>query len=96
MPVFYRREPPFRRQRELQFDWDSFGGGLNTLFRDTEIKNNEVSQFQNLMLVGQGVPTKRWGTDLYFTSSATGSVRGLGGFYQVDGTNQLLAITDEG
>ena len=51
---------------------------------------------QNLMLAGQGIPTKRWGTALYFTSSATGAVRGMSGFYQIDDTNELLAITDEG
>jgi hypothetical protein len=96
MPLFYNKPPPFRPQKELTFEWDSFDGGLNTLFRDTEIKKNEVSQFQNLMLTGQGVPTKRWGTSLYFRSSTSGAVRGMSGFYQKDGTNELLAITDDG
>lgn len=51
------------------------------------------------MLVGRGVPTKRWGTQLYFQAgNATGSVRGLLGFYpsSASGTNELLALTDDG
>lgn len=96
MPRFRTSPPDFNKSREVRFNWEDFAGGLNTLFRDTEIERNEVAQFQNLMLVGKGVPTKRWGTGLYFNSSATGAVRGMGGFYQKDGTNELLAITDEG
>ena len=96
MPFFRRNPPQYKPAREVGFNWDNFAGGLNTLFEETEINRNELAQAQNLMLIGKGIPTKRWGTGLYFTSSATGTVRGMGGFYQVDGTNQLLAITDEG
>ena len=99
MPFFRRREPNYQNPKKVRFDWQDFSGGLNTLFRDTEISKNEVAQFTNLMLTGRGVPTKRWGTGVYFnsyTSTATISVRGLSGFYQKDGTNELLAISDEG
>lgn len=99
MPIFRDKRPAFVPPRELKFEWDNFAGGLNTLFKDTEIKENEVAQLDNLMLSGKGIPTKRWGTDVYFTSytsTATISLRALGGFYQKDGTNQLLAITDAG
>src|SRR3990167_1216337 len=99
MPRFYNRNiraPAFGESKEVNFNWDNFSGGLNTLFEETEIRSNELAQAQNIMLLGRGIPTKRWGTQLYFTSSATGSVRGMSGFYQIDGTNELLAITDEG
>src|SRR3990167_8438227 len=96
MPFFRRNPPQYKPAREVGFNWDNFAGGLNTLFEETEINRNELAQAENLMLVGRGIPTKRWGTGLYFTSSATGTVRGMSGFYQVDGTNELLAITDEG
>lgn len=96
MPRFRTQLPQFQPPKEFQFNWEEFSGGLNTLFRDTEIQRNELAQTQNLMLTGRGVPTKRWGTGLYFNSSATGTVRGMSGFYQKDGTNELLAITDEG
>lgn len=49
------------------------------------------------MLIGAGVPTKRWGSLLYFQAgNATGSVRGLKGFYKSNSTIELLALTDDG
>lgn len=86
----------WKPEKELVNNWDNFKRGLNTLLKETEVRDDELTQADNLMLVGKGVPTRRWGTDLYFLSSATGSVRGLKGLYQSDGTNQLLSITDQG
>ena len=60
------------------------------------MRGDELVQADNLILIGKGVPTKRWGTKDYFQASATGSVRGVIGLYQKDGTNQLLSITDQG
>ena len=96
MPQFARRIPPYKAKRPAIFSWDNFRGGLNTLLRESELKGNELTRAQNIMLIGAGIPTKRWGTQNYFLSGAAGSVRGLKGFYQKDGTNQLLAITDDG
>ena len=96
MPRFDTRTRSFKPSRSLSFDWPSFNGGLNTLFRESEIAGNELTQAQNIMLVGKGAPSKRPGTGVYFLSGAAGSQRGLRGFYQKDGTNQLLAINDDG
>ena len=90
------RIPPFRPARDIQISWDNFRKGLNTLLKENEVGDDELTQADNLILVGKGVPTKRWGTLNYFMAGATGSVRGLKGFYQLDGTNQLLALTDAG
>lgn len=86
----------YEQTPEIVFSWDNFRGGLNTLLKENEIEDNELAEMENLMLVGKGAPTKRWGTSQYFLGSATGAVRGLGGFYQADGTNQLLCVTDQG
>lgn len=96
MPILPTRVKPFKAQKDLKVTWDNFRKGLNTLLKETELDGSELAQADNLMLVGKGVPTRRWGTDLYFLSSATGSVRGLQGLYQSDGTNQLLCLTDQG
>jgi len=96
MAIFRDYSYQFEKTKELEFSWDNFRGGLNTLLRESEIGDDELSQASNILLVGKGVPTKRWGTALYYLSNATGSVRGLAGFYQADGTNQLLSITDQG
>jgi hypothetical protein len=104
MPNLDLREVDFKPPKTLQLDWDSFRGGLNTLLRQTEIKDNELAQADNLKLVGRGVPTKREGTADYFltgASVATGTqmVRGLKGVLFTSGAsgiNELLAISDHG
>jgi hypothetical protein len=98
------QEPKYSPPKTLQLDWNTFRGGVNTLLRQTEIKDNELAQADNLKLVGQGVPTKREGTADYFLTApsvATGSqrVRGLKGAMfasGVSGVNELLALSDWG
>jgi hypothetical protein len=81
---------------EAEANWDNFRLGLNTILRETELKKNELAQADNLMLTGSGVPTRRWGSANYFLAGATGSLRGLKGYYKTNGTNELLALTDWG
>jgi hypothetical protein len=96
--------PAYKAAKSIQLDWNNFRGGLNTLLKQTEIKDNELAQADNLKLVGQGVPTKREGTANFFltgTSVATGSqqVRGLKGVLFASGAsgiNELLALSDYG
>lgn len=98
------REPKFSIPKTMQLDFSEWKGGLNTLLRQTEIKDNELAQADNLKLVGKGVPTKREGSANYFLTApsvATGSqrVRGLKGVLFASGTsgvNELLALSDWG
>jgi hypothetical protein len=96
MPVLQKGTPQYRPPKALNWDWNNFRGGLNTLLRPTELSANELSQADNLMLIGKGVPTKRYGTANYFMAGATGSTRLVKGVQFKDGTNELLAITDWG
>lgn len=92
-----RLQPPkFRQPKIAEADWDNFRGGLNTLLRQNEINKNELAQADNLMLIGLGVPTKRWGTQDYFLSQATGTGLGLFGAKSASGTVEVLALTDWG
>jgi len=98
-PPIYRppRKIIYSPPKVEALDWNTFAKGLNILLNDNEILPQELAQATNLLLIGRGIPTKRWGTSLYYTAgNATGSVRGLKGFYKADGTNELLAITDDG
>lgn len=96
MTVFGGR-PDYRPGKELAFNWDTFRGGLNTLLRENEISKNELSQAENIILKGKGIPTKRWGTAVYHQAgNATGSVRGLKGLYYANGNVELLGLTDDG
>src|SRR5258706_8150418 len=76
--------------------WDGFRGGLNLLLRQNELKPNELAQSDNLLLIGLGVPTKRWGTIDYFLSSATGYGRGIVDAKSITGSIEVLSITDWG
>lgn len=97
MAIFTKRQIPYKPEKNIEFAWDTFRKGLNTLLRQNEIDKEELVQADNLLLKGRGIPTKRWGTALYYQSgNATGSVRGLKGFYKSDGTNELLSLTDDG
>ena len=95
MPIFDTKVPKFRPPKEQGLSWDNFRGGLNTLLRVNELKANELAQMDNLLLDGKGVPTKRWGTSLYYLAG-TGSVRGLKGYYPASGTSEIVSLTDSG
>src|SRR5689334_6905472 len=86
----------YQTSKPTQFNWDTFIGGLNTLLRANEISPQDLAQADNLVLIGKGVPTKRWGIANYYAAGATGTVRGMTGFYKSDGTNELVSLTDEG
>lgn len=98
MPIITSGGQKYKPDKGTELRWDDFRGGLNSFFRDTEIRQDEMSQAYNLILKGKGIPTKRWGTDTYFnfTSTATGSVRSLIGYYPDGSDPELLAITDQG
>lgn len=102
MPSFNRKPPQFNPPKDLEIEYQNFRGGLNTIFRPTELRPDELAQADNLMLVGEGVPTGRWGSDKYFLAGESGRVRMLDAFYVPGGasslpsTNILLAITDDG
>jgi len=96
MPLLNLRPPRYKTRKPGLADWDNFRKGLNTLLKDTEIGGDELAQADNIVLIGKGVPTKRWGYTLNHMGGATGSVRGLGGYYTSTGDNELLALTDTG
>ena len=99
MAQFDTKVPPYKPTRDIPFDWNTFKRGLNILLQENEIDKEELAQADNVLLIGKGVPTKRWGSSTYFQSgNATGSVRGLQGYYPsgASGIPELLALTDDG
>lgn len=87
----------YRPRKDLASEWDTFRKGLNLLLRPTELGRDEYAQGDNIMLVGSGVPTGRWGTSTYFTVNATGSIRGFGTYNNLTSlTNELISLSDEG
>ena len=97
MAIFKTKVPSYKPKKDTVSEWESFRKGFNLLLRPTELDNEEMAQSDNIILVGKGTPTGRWGTVLDFTAGATGSVRGMGTYKNIDGTtNELFALTDEG
>lgn len=91
------RPPAYKKKPDLVSDWNTFRQGLNLLLRPTELKRTEYAQGDNIMLIGSGVPTGRWGTSEYFTVNATGSIRGFGTFINnASNINELIALSDQG
>jgi hypothetical protein len=87
----------YRPRKDLQAEWETFRKGLNLLLRPTELQRDEYAQGDNIMLVGSGVPTGRWGTSTYFTVNATGAIRGFGTYNNLTSlTNELISLSDEG
>lgn len=97
MSQFNINPPAYRPRKSLEAEWKTFRKGLNLLLRPTELGRDEYSIGDNIMLIGSGVPTGRWGTSKYFTVNATGSARGFGVFANnYSGTNEIISLSDQG
>lgn len=96
MPSIPQTRPDYNPRKDAVVNWDDFKRGLNLLLKPTELRTDELAVADNVMLIGKGVPSGRWGTGKYFTvSGATGSIRGIGTYIQ-DSTNEIFALTDAG
>lgn len=97
MPLQRKPPPKYKPRRDQNIRWNTFNGGLNTFYKPTELGPNELSQADNLMLIGKGTPTGRWGSDTFNLAGESGRIRLLDAYYNsVTSTNLLLTITDQG
>lgn len=97
MPALNTRRPQFKPQRDQEVRYENFKGGWNNVFKPTELRPNELAQADNLMLIGEGTPTGRWGSETFHLAGEAGRVRMLDAYYNsLTSTNLLLSITDQG
>lgn len=97
MPQIVKNTPGFKPRPSVEAEWNTWRKGLNLLLRPTELDRAELAQADNIILAGSGVPTGRWGSSVYFTAGATGSIRGFGTFVNTSSnTNEVIAVTDQG
>lgn len=96
MPITNQNIPSYKPKAGVKIEWNSFKDGYNALFRPTELKDTELAQADNIMLVGSGAPTGRWGTSPYFTAGATGTIIGLGAYATGASISEVLTVTDSG
>lgn len=84
----------YEKAKEQVIQFDEFKGGTNVILKDTRIKDNEAAQNTNLMLVQDGIWTKRWGTE-YYTGDAGGTtVDGFAEYVKTDGTRELIIVAN--
>lgn len=98
MPLTAGRIPKFVPPKEAVVSWNSWRKGLNLLLRENEIDNQEIVNATNLLLKGAGIPTRRWGSDTYFTAapSTTHHGRWVKHFKDANENHQTLALTTWG
>jgi hypothetical protein len=97
MPLFSTKEPPYKRRKDAEAEWNTCRKGLNLLLRPTELGRDELAKADNIMLVGSGVATGRWGTEVFFNANVTGSIRGFGKYKSNDATtDEFFTLTDQG
>lgn len=90
-----------KQPKPIIVSWNTWRKGWNTLLRETEIDSQEMVNSTNLLLVGSGVPTRRWGSILAFQAGASNaSLSGVARFIlpvkDANDNIQVLSWTDAG
>lgn len=97
MPRIQTRVPAFKKKKDLEAQWENFRGGLNLLLRPTELQQNEMSTADNILLVGSGTPTGRWGSAVYMELPDGVTTKGFGTYKKINGSlNEFLVAGDDG
>lgn len=97
MPLLFNKAQSYQPQSVYEATYKGFNGGLNLFFKPTEIKKSELVQADNCMLVGSGVVTGRWGSQIFF-KAGNSEVKWLGTYQNISSgaSIQLLSITNDG
>jgi len=96
MPLAKLKTPPFKPPRDAIVTWNTWRKGLNTLLRENEVDAAEMTQSTNIVLIGSGVPTKRWGSQDFYLSAPTGYGRFLGAYKDSSENREVLSMTSWG
>lgn len=84
----------YKDVKSINISWKEFSKGLNKLVSPAKIRDNELSIADNIILIDEGSPVKRWGTDYYGNDSGGTLTQALQPYYSSDGNNKLLKIED--
>ncbi len=98
MPLASLKTPKFTPPKESVVSWDTWRKGLNLLLRENELDGAEMVQSTNLLLVGSGVPTKRWGSQNFYLAGPTtaGRTNFVMPIKDANDNQQVISLTDWG
>lgn len=94
MSLIRSRYPSLKNRKSAELLVDEFNGGVNSLFSESRLKKNEAKEATNLMLVEDGVWTKRWGTEQYGGVSWSANILGFSEYKKTDGDRELIVVGD--
>lgn len=83
-----------RTIKPIKVVWDKWARGLNTLVAPAKIRDDELSSANNLILVDEGSPVRRPGTDNWGADAGGLTTQGFFPYYKSDGTKALVKIED--
>ena len=84
----------YTKQKKLNLQIDNFKGGVNTLLSAPRIKKTQAVEARNLMLVEDGMWTKRWGTDYFGTDAGGSVVDGFIEYRKSNGDRELIIFVN--
>lgn len=96
MPIVALKPPKYDPPKESVVTWDTWKKGLNLLLRENEIDGAEMVTSTNLLLIGSGIPTKRWGSQDFFQAGATGITRFVLPVKDENENIEVLSLVDWG
>lgn len=93
MPLLDTRPPAYKKAKDVSLAWDTWRSGFNNMLRPTELKSQEYVTGDNIMLIGSGVPTGRWGSQKFWLANEGASVKGFGVYATGGSLSELLAVS---
>lgn len=85
----------YKVPNKVEIQVDRFHKGTNVIQSATRIQPEEASEFLNLMLVDDGLPSPRWGTKVYGGEiSGASRIDGFSEYVKSDGTRELIVVAN--
>lgn len=81
-----------RNKRRVSLEIDSAKKGVSTLVSETRLGKDYAKELTNMILVEDGVPTKRPGTAAWGTVTFDDRPDGFSEFTKADGTRELIVV----
>lgn len=80
--------------KPITVNWKKWPKGLNTLVAPTKIRDDELAIANNIILVDEGSPVKRPGTDYWGTDAGGDTTQGMFELYKSNGDKLIAKIED--